>query len=313
MDHVLVTGGAGFIGSHLVRRLAEKGSAVTVLDNLSSGSMRNLEGVDCRLIEADLLDERVVQRAAKDADHVFHLAAMVSVPQSIEDPVACYDVNLMGSLNVLRAANRAGARSVVLSSSCAVYGERAGSVGESTPTSPMSPYAAAKWAMEVAGQIFNSAYRLPTVSLRYFNVYGPRQSPNSDYAAAIPTFIREMLDGQAPTIFGDGRQTRDFVYVDDIVRANLLAAENPGASGGVFNVGGGRAISVLELVRALNALIPGAPPPQFGPRRAGDIRFSQADLSRAQAGLGFSPEVDLQSGLQETVIWFREALERAGS
>jgi len=238
---------------------------------------------------------------------------MVSVPQSVEDPVACYDVNLMGSLNVLRAANRVGARKVVLSSSCAVYGEQAGSIDETTPTSPMSPYAAAKWAMEVAGQIFNSAYSLPTVSLRYFNVYGPRQSPESDYAAAIPTFIQAMLNGQAPTIFGDGNQTRDFVFVDDVIRANLLAAERPAAAGGVFNVGGGYAVSVLDLVERLKALIPGAPPAEFGPRRPGDIQFSQADLSRAEAGLGYQPQVDLQQGLKATVTWFRDALERVGT
>jgi len=309
----LVTGGAGFIGSHLVRRLVKNGANVTVLDNLSSGSMRNLEGVDCRLIEADILNERRVQQAARGTDHIFHLAAMVSVPQSVDDPVACYDVNLMGSLNVLRAANRAGARRVVLSSSCAVYGEQAGSISESTPTSPMSPYAAAKWAMEVAGQIFNSAYSLPTVSLRYFNVYGPRQSPESEYAAGIPTFIQAMLNGQAPTIFGDGHQTRDFVFVEDVIRANLLAAERPAAAGGVFNVGGGHAVSVLDLVDRLKALIPGAPPAEFGPRRPGDIQFSQADLGRAEAGLGYQPQVDLQQGLKATVTWFRDALERVRS
>jgi UDP-glucose 4-epimerase len=313
VEHVLVTGGAGFIGSHLVRRLVKDGAKVTVLDNLSSGSVRNLEGVDYRLIEADILDERVVKQAAQGTDHIFHLAAMVSVPKSVEDPIACYDVNLMGSLNVLRAANRAGARRVVLSSSCAVYGEQPGSIDETTPTRPMSPYAAAKWAMEVAGQIFNSAYKLPTVSLRYFNVYGPRQSPDSDYAAAIPTFIQALLNGQAPTIFGDGHQTRDFVFVDDVVRANLLAAETPGAVGGVFNVGGGHGVSVLDLVDRLNALIPGAPRAEFGPRRLGDIRFSQADLSRAEAGLGYQPQVDLQKGLRATVTWFRDALERVGS
>jgi nucleoside-diphosphate-sugar epimerase len=310
LDKVLVTGGAGFIGSHLARRLAEDGAVVTVLDNLSSGSIQNLEGVECRLVEADILDERVVREAAQGVDLVFHLAAMVSVPLSIEDPVTCYDINLMGSLNVLRAANRAGARRVVLSSSCAVYGDQAGSIRENRSTSPMSPYAAAKWAMEVAGQIFNSAYSLPTVSLRYFNVYGPRQSPDSDYAAAIPTFMQAMLSGDPPTVFGDGHQTRDFVYVDDVVRANLLAGEAPSAPGGIFNVGGGRAVSVLELVDQLKTLIPGAPATRFGPRRKGDIRYSQADLTLAMTGLGYRPTVDLPSGLQATLAWYRDTLER---
>jgi nucleoside-diphosphate-sugar epimerase len=290
--------------------LAEDGAVVTVLDNLSSGSIQNLEGVECRLVEADILDERVVREAAQGVDLVFHLAAMVSVPLSIEDPVTCYDINLMGSLNVLRAANRAGARRVVLSSSCAVYGDQAGSIRENRSTSPMSPYAAAKWAMEVAGQIFNSAYRLPTVSLRYFNVYGPRQSPDSDYAAAIPTFMQAMLSGDPPTVFGDGHQTRDFVYVDDVVRANLLAGEAPSAPGGIFNVGGGRAVSVLELVDQLKTLIPGAPATRFGPRRKGDIRYSQADLTLAMTGLGYRPTVDLPSGLQATLAWYRDTLER---
>jgi nucleoside-diphosphate-sugar epimerase len=307
---VLVTGGAGFIGSHLVRRLASDGAQVTVLDNLSSGSVHNLKGANCRLIEADILDERAVHDAVRGAEYVFHLAAMVSVPRSVEDPVVCYDVNLMGSLNVLRAASRAGAKRVILSSSCAVYGDQVGSISEDTPTSPMSPYAAAKWAMEVAGQIFNSAYQLPTVSLRYFNVYGPRQSPESEYAAAIPIFIESMLAGRAPTIFGDGNQTRDFVYVDDIVRANLLAAESDGAPGGIFNVAGGQSVSVLDLVERLKALIPGVPPAQFGPRRPGDIRFSQADLSRAASAIGYTPAVDLQDGLRATVDWFRDELQR---
>jgi nucleoside-diphosphate-sugar epimerase len=312
VKRVLVTGGAGFIGSHLVRRLADDGAEVVVLDNLSGGSAANLEGANCRLIEDDILNQPAVQLAAEGADLVFHLAAMVSVPQSIQDPVACYDTNLMGSLNVLRAANRAGVRRVVLSSSCAVYGEQVGSISESAPTSPMSPYAAAKWAMEVAGQIFNSAYELPTVSLRYFNVYGPRQSPQSEYSAAIPQFIQAMLGGQAPTIFGDGQQTRDFVFVDDVVQANLLAAESLGAPGGVFNIGGGQAVSVLELVDRLRSMIPGAPEARFAPRRVGDIRYSQADLGRASTALGYRPTVDLHTGLRATVAWFQDAGERVG-
>ncbi len=249
MEHVLVTGGAGFIGSHLVRRLVEDGADVTVLDDLSSGSMRNLEGVDCRLVEADILDERVVQQVAKGADRVFHLAAMVSVPKSIEDPVACYDINLMGSLNVLRAANRAGA-----STGCAELVVRClwrtGRLDQRKRTH--QPHVAL-----CGGQVghggrrpdlqlgLQPAHRVPALFQRLWSAPIPRalttRRPSRHSSQA-------MLNGQAPTILGDGQQTRDFVFVDDIVRANLLAAETPGAAGGVFNVGGGQAVSVLDLV-----------------------------------------------------------------
>lgn len=313
MRTALVTGGAGFIGSHLVRRLAHDGVQVSVLDDLSTGTGANLEGANCRLIVGDVRDESTVQSAVRGHEVVFHLAAMVSVPQSMDDPIGCYDVNLMGSLNVLRAANRHGVRRVVLSSSCAVYGETQGSLDESTPTRPQSAYAASKWAMEVAGQIFNSAYDLQTVSLRYFNVYGPRQSPESGYAAAIPTFIEAMINQRPPTIFGDGMQTRDFVFVEDVVRANLLAAEAPAARGGIFNVGSGASTTVLELVDRLESLIPNTPAAIFAPPRRGDIRYSLANLSLAGRDLDYQPSVDLTHGLHATVNWYRTTLERQAS
>ena len=307
MSNALVTGGAGFIGSHLVRGLLARGDRVRVLDNLSSGDRRNLDGLDVEFVEGDIRDRATVSRALQGVETVFHLAAMISVPESMADPRTCYDVNVIGSLNVLWGAHQAGVRRVVLSSSCAIYGDVAGPADEQAPVRPLSPYAASKLAMEEAGRLFTNAYGLPTVSLRYFNVYGPRQSPASPYAAVIPLFIQAMLSGQAPTINGDGRQTRDFVFVDDVVRANLLAAEREGAAGGVFNVSGGRSVSILELTSSLQEIIPNAPAPGFGPPRSGDVRFSAAVLSQAERALGYRPVVGLKDGLKGTVEWFRAA------
>ncbi len=304
MADIVVTGGAGFIGSHLVERLTELGHRVRVLDNFSSGRVENLAGLTVEVLEGDVRDEAAVRRAMKGAELVFHLAAMVSVPQSMEDPLACYAANLSGSLNVLWQARAAGAKRVVLASSCAVYGEAQPPLKEETPTVPLSPYADSKLAMERAAQLFTRAYGLPTVCLRYFNVYGPRQTPDSQYAAVIPQFIARMLAGRAPQIHGDGCQTRNFVYVEDVVRANLLAAEAEAAVGGVYNVAGARSVSVLELAQTLRRLIPGAPEWVHGPPRAGDIRHSDADLNAAARALGYRPQIDLEQGLQRTVEWF---------
>jgi UDP-glucose 4-epimerase len=301
---VLVTGGAGFIGSHLVRELIALGHAVRVLDNFSSGHRENLAGLALEIIEGDIRDQDLVRRAMEGVELVFHLAAMVSVPQSMAQPLDCYAVNLSGSLNVLWQARAAGARRVILASSCAVYGEAEDPLVEEAPTAPLSPYADSKLAMERAAQLFTRAFGLPTVSLRYFNVYGPRQAPDSDYAAVIPRFITRMLEGQPPLIHGDGLQTRNFVYVEDVVRANLLAAKTPQAVGGVFNVGGQRSVSVLELAETLQRLIPSAPRWEHGPARPGDIRHSAADLEAAARALGYRPQIDLEQGLQRTVEWF---------
>lgn len=313
MKTALVTGGAGFIGSHLVRRLVEEEVEVTVLDDLSSGSRENLDGVDCDLQVGDVRSEKVVQAAVLGKDCVFHLAAMVSVPRSIDDPIGCYDANLMGSLHVLRAARASRVDRVVLSSSCAIYGNTSGPVTETTEEQPLSPYAASKWAMEVAGRVFAHAFDLPVVSLRYFNVYGPRQSPDSDYAAVIPAFVQSMVQGRPAMVHGDGRQTRDFVYVDDVVRANWLAATRPEAVGGVFNIGGGRSVSVLDLARSLQQLVKDAPEPVFGPIRQGDIQFSEADLTHASRALGYHPETTLEAGLRKTIEWFMTANKQVPS
>jgi UDP-glucose 4-epimerase len=305
MPTALVTGGAGFIGSHLVRGLLERGDQVCVLDDLSTGRQENLARLPIALVVGDVRSPAEVRRAADGVDEVYHLAAMVSVPESMADPLACYQANVLGSVNVLAAARDAGARGVVLASSCAVYGEANGAVSEASPTQPLSPYAATKLAMEDAGRMFTAAFGLPVVSLRYFNVYGPRQSPDSPYAAVIPAFLRRLLDGQAPMIHGDGRQTRDFVYVGDVVRASLLAMRCDGAAGSVLNIGGGRSVSILELVTELGLLLPGTPAPAYAPARPGDIRFSAAKLDLASSVLGYTPRTTLAQGLQATLAELR--------
>jgi len=305
MAKVLVTGGAGFIGSHLVCDLLDRGDRVRVLDNLSTGSKANLAGLDIDFIEGDIRNAAVVQDSIKDVDFIFHLAAFISVAGSMEDPLACYDANLNGSLNVLMQASQAGVRRVVLASSAAVYGESASHVAENHPLNPQSPYAASKLAMEQAAKLFSQSFSLETVCLRFFNAYGPRQSPDSPYAAAIPKFIQVMLAGEPATIHGDGQQTRDFVYVRDIVEAMLLAADGDSIDDRVFNIAGGKSVSINELVEILQRFFPETPDPVFAPPRQGDLRFSEADISLAERALGYRPRIDLQKGLRITVEWFR--------
>lgn len=307
MPRVLVTGGAGFIGSHLVEALASRDHQIRVLDDLSSGRRSNLPRSGFEFIHADIRDEGLLSSAVAGVDWVFHLAALVSVPASMSRPLDAYDTNLMGSLRLLRAARDEGVKRVVLSSSCAVYGAVAGPAVETHSPQPLSPYAASKWAMEVAGKLFASAYSLPVVSLRYFNVFGPRQRPDSDYAAVIPKFITRMMAGQPPIIHGDGHQTRDFVFVGDVCRANLAAANSNVAAGEVLNVGGGQAVSVVELESILHRYLPDAPSPEHGAGRIGDIRHSEADLTLARRSLGYRPSTDLEAGLQATVEWFQSA------
>jgi len=303
----LVTGGAGFIGSHLVRALLARGDDVVVLDNLSTGSRANLEALPVELIVTDLGEADQVRAAARGIDTIYHLGAMISVPASLDNPAACYQTNVLGSLHVLEAARREYVRRVVLASSCAVYGDAAGPVAEDAAPRPLSPYAASKLAMEDLARLFHTAYGLETVCLRFFNVYGPSQDVHSPYAAVIPLFIEAMLAGRPPTIYGDGRQSRDFVFVDDVVQANLSAFQAPAVAGQVFNVGQGQSRTVLELVEVLADLMPGSPAPVFGPARAGDIRTSAADVGRAAKALGYRPAHDLHQGLQATVEWIRVA------
>jgi len=304
VTRVLVTGGAGFIGSHLVRTLLARGDDVLVLDNLSTGARANLADLPAELLVADLGEADQVRAATRGVDTVFHLGAMISVPASLENPASCYWTNVLGSLHVLEAARREHVRRVVLASSCAVYGDHEGPVPEDAVLRPMSPYASSKMAMEDLARLYTSAFGLQTVCLRFFNVYGPRQDVHSPYAAVIPLFIEGLLDGRPPTIHGDGGQSRDFVFVEDVVQA-LLKASQAAVEGQVFNIGQGQSRTVLELVQVLADLVPGSPAAVFGPVRAGDIRTSAADVGRATKALGYRPAWDLQRGLQATVEWMR--------
>ena len=304
----LVTGGAGFIGSNIVTTLLARGHTVRVLDNFSTGRRENLaqflDRID--LIEGDLRDPAAVRRAVRGVRTVLHLGALPSVPESVEDPLASHEVNATGTLNLLTAAEEAGVERVVLSSSCAVYGDDpALPKVESMLPAPKSPYAASKLAAEHYCRTFNETFDLETVCLRYFNVFGPRQDPASQYAAVIPNFITAMLRGQPPTIFGDGEQTRDFVYVANVVEANLLAAAAPAAPGSVLNVAAGAQYSLLDLVAALNDILGTHITPVHAPPRPGDIRHSYADINAAHHTLGYAPTVDLHKGLRRTLTWYR--------
>lgn len=301
----LVTGGAGFIGSHLVNALVEKGDTVRVLDDLSTGHEENLQGLAVDLSVGDIRDAHFVRNVCDGVDRVFHLAASISVAASMNEPIHYYDVNLLGSINVLWAAAQAGVKRVILASSAAVYGKTDGLVNEEMETHPLSPYADTKLAMEGAARTFTTAYGLPTVALRFFNAYGPRQSPDSPYAAVIPLFIQAMARGQAAKIEGDGKQSRDFVFVEDIVQALLLASESKQTIGGVFNVGGGRSITILELAQTLQRILPDAPPPIHVEPRLGDVRYSEANIKKIQAALEYRPNTDLIEGLGITVQWIR--------
>ena len=310
----LVTGGAGFIGSHVASRLVDAGHHVLVFDDLSTGMHANVRmakeyaeetgkstGGRFEFMEGRLQDRQAVRAAVQGIDVVFHLAAMISVPASLETPTDCYEVNVNGSLNVLAAAKEAGVKKVILASSAAIYGESDAPVDESASKKPLSPYAASKWAMEEAALMYEHVNGLETVCMRYFNVYGPGQRPDSAYAAVIPAFIRALQAGEAPTIFGDGEQRRDFVHVDDVVRANLLAAEADEAVGKILNISGGKAVTISELAGILHELIPNAPAAIHEPPREGEIYFSEAVIERAWQALGYRPEVALVEGLRSTV------------
>jgi nucleoside-diphosphate-sugar epimerase len=306
MSLTLVTGGAGFIGSHVVRALTRRNDEVRVFDNLSTGSLANLEGLPVSFQKGNIcsIDELAV--AMKEVEFVYHFAAFISAPDSVTQPEACYATNILGSLNVLQAAHRAGVKRVVLASSAAVYGDTEGAIPEDAPKNPASPYAVSKLAMEETARLFTRTYGLETVCLRFFNVYGPGQSPDSPYAAVIPQFIHDLEKGKGITILGDGQQTRDFIYVDDVAIACLLAMEHMDATGGTFNIADGRSISIIKLAEILQGFYPGAPDVQFGPSRPGDVRFSLADIEQAQVMLGYRPVTAFEDGLAKTVEWFRQ-------
>lgn len=309
MTVCLVTGGAGFIGSHLVEALVGRGHRVRVLDNGSTGDRANLESVFDRIdyLEGDITDLETVREATRGCEVVFHQAALASVPRSVANPMATHRACAEGTLNVLLAARDAGVRRVVYAASSSAYGNSARlPKDEADPTAPLSPYAVAKLAGEHYCSAFSEVYRLETVRLRYFNVFGPRQSPQSAYAAVIPLFIQAMSAGKRPVIHGNGQQSRDFTFVADVVQANLLAAEAANVSGKVFNIACGKRTSLLELVAHLNALLGTRIQPSFTPSRPGDVQHSQANIQRACSELGYRPTTDVPTGLRRCLEWWRQ-------
>jgi nucleoside-diphosphate-sugar epimerase len=307
----LVTGAAGFIGSHLCDRLLAEGFDVVGLDDFSAGSLSNLAAASpLHLMEGDLRDENAVQQAARGCDLIFHQGAVRSVPRSIDDPVRTTEVNVGGTLNVLRAAREEGSR-VVFASSSSVYGDRPGlQLHEGMDPQPRSPYAASKVAGEVYCSTWSRTFGVPTVSLRYFNVYGPRQDPHSEYATVVPAFILACLEDNRPTIHGDGEQARDFTYIDDVIDANLMAAHVPDAViGRAINIGGGAQPTTINSLLSLIAKISGTDVhPRHVEPRPGDVRVTDADISLAASVLGFRPTISMERGLGRTVDWFRKTL-----
>jgi UDP-glucose 4-epimerase len=307
MRNFLVTGGTGFIGSHIVEALVSDGAQVTVLDNLATGHLNTLAAFQGRIrfIQGDVCDSEAVCEAVKGIDCIFHEAAIASVPQSVSDPVASHHACATGTVNVLDQARRAKVRRVIYAASSSAYGNNPWtSKREEDLTNPLSPYAAAKLAGEHYCRAFYESYGLETVCLRYFNVFGPRQDPNGPYAAVIPQFIARMRSGRPPIIYGDGTQSRDFTYVDNVVAGNLAAARTSALRGQVFNIAMGKSYSLLELVTALNQLLRTDFAPIFEPARIGDIRESLADIFSAERELQYFPKVGFFEGLKRTVASF---------
>lgn len=309
MRKFLVTGGAGFIGSHIVEALVDRGDEVRVLDNLSTGDRANLEpfAASIEFIEGDLIDPEVVAAAVDGVDCIFHEAALPSVPRSVEYPLDTNAACVTGTVTLLDAARRAGVRRLVYAASSSAYGDQpTSSKRETDLPAPLSPYGAAKLAAEYYCQAFTATYGFETVAIRYFNVFGPRQDPDSPYSAVIPRFITALLAGQPPVIYGDGHQARDFTYVKNVVHGNLLAADASGAAGRVFNVANGRSTSLLELVDLLNEMLGTDVAPKHDPPRAGDIRESLADISQARAVLNYEPQIRFEDGLRRSIDYYRQ-------
>jgi len=310
MAHYLVTGGAGFIGSHLVEELVRRGARVRVVDNLVTGYRENLATVASRVefIEGDLARADVANTAAAGVDYVLHQAAIPSVPRSVTEPVFCHEANVNATLNLLVAARDAGVKRLVFAGSSSVYGNVAVlPTREDAPLDPLTPYALQKLIGEQYLKLFTALYGLETVTTRYFNVFGPRQDPSSPYSGVISLFIRSLLDGRAPTIFGDGEQTRDFTYVANVVDGVLKACHAPGVAGQVINVATGGRVSLNTLFGTLRSLTNSDVVAAYGPGRRGDIRDSQADIGRARALLGYSTTVEFPDGLARTLAWARQA------
>ncbi len=313
MAYWIVTGGAGFIGSHIVEELLHQGEKVKVIDNFSAGKRENLQFSEqvvkgeLEVVEADIRDLDILRKEFKYADYVLHQAALRSVPKSYHNPQEYDEVNVRGTLNVLLAAKECGVKRVVYASSSSVYGERQDLPERETDLpNPISIYAATKLNGEYYCNVFNHLYNVETVCLRYFNVFGPRQSLESKYAVVIPKFIVCFLTGENPPIYGDGYQSRDFTYVGNVVKANILSAVKPEAKGKVFNIASGKAYTVLELYEFIKNYFGYDLKPKFEPPRPGDVRHTLADISRARELLGYIPEVDFHQGLVLTINWFQE-------
>jgi nucleoside-diphosphate-sugar epimerase len=307
MVRYLVTGGAGFIGSHLVEELVRRGHAVRVVDSLITGKRDNLAHIsDVDFIEGDLADIDIARRAVAGVDYVLHQAAIPSVPRSVQDPITSNRANIDASLNLLVAARDAGVRRVVYAGSSSAYGNQPTLPKvESMPTAPLSPYALQKLVAEQYCQMFTSLYGLETVTIRYFNVFGPRQDPSSPYSGVISLFISALCEHRRPTIYGDGEQTRDFTYVANVVDGVLRACEAAHANGEVINVATGGRVSLNQLFRTVRDLVQAHVEPIYAEPRAGDVRDSQADISKARRLLGYEPVVPFEQGLEKTVAWYR--------
>lgn len=306
----LVTGGAGFIGSHIVEELVRRGARVRVLDNFSMGKMANLKSVckDVELLRGSVEDERMAARAVKGVDVIFHEAALASVEASIQQPARTHQANATGTLTLLEAARRSGVKRVVLASSSSVYGNQGRrAASESMALNPLSPYAASKIAAETYARAYTNVYGLSTISLRYFNVYGPRQDPDSPYSAVIPLFIKAMTQGKRPVIYGDGGQSRDFTFVQDVVEANLKAAAIGASEPLILNCATSRGVTLLQLVAELNHLLGSRLVPVFKAARVGEIRQSCAFTNEIRRAMGFVAAVKLREGLEKTCAWFQNA------
>jgi len=315
MSVYVVTGGAGFIGSNIVTRLVEDGHEVRVVDNFSTGHRCNLEGLWERvsLFEGDMCDAALLHEAFRDAEYVFHEGALPSVQRSVEDPLATNRINVEGTLKVLEAARQSSVRRVVYASSSSVYGDKPTlPKQEDMLPEPKSPYAASKIAGEYYCRLYNDVFGLETVSLRYFNVFGPRQDPGSQYAAVVPIFIRCALAGKPATVFGDGEQSRDFTYVDNVVDANLIAASAESAPGQVFNVGAGSRYTLNRLLEMLEPMLGAPVERKYASERPGDVKHSQADITRARELMGYTPSVSFQEGLRRTFQWYRDSRNGGG-
>jgi UDP-glucose 4-epimerase len=312
----LVTGGAGFIGSHLVEELVRRGRPVRVLDDLSTGLRSNLSHIPgVELIEASLIDPAAVARAVQGAGVVYHLGALASVARSVEAPLNTHAACATGTLHLLDAARKSGVRRVVYAASSSAYGGHSSPGGqtEDLPVVAKSPYAAAKLAGELYMQAFAHTYGLETVRLRFFNIFGPRQRSDSPYSGVIALFTAAMAAGRAPAVHGDGQQSRDFTFVANAVQALTRAADAEEVSGNVYNVGTGRSITLLELIAALNRILGSNLAPTFAPTRAGDVKFSKADIRRTRADLGYDPDVTFEDGLRQTVEWHLATAGQAAS